>query len=136
MSRSFAVGTVGTTTLLHIFCIRILSREKVLLYNTTRTRYIFINDVKSTTLTTCLLFSACRVILSNPAQAAERVAFGGWQASGRRVEGAWRDGGASGQVGSCWTLVELTGGRAGIWPTRVAVRNPRDRVLNVIHFLF
>ena len=45
------------------------------------------------------LFSACRVIPSDPAQAAQEVAFVGRRTSGRQAEGGGRDGGGSGQAG-------------------------------------
>ena len=41
------------------------------------------------------LFSACRVIPSDPAQAAQEVAFVGRRTSGRQAEGGGRDGGGS-----------------------------------------
>ena len=50
-------------------------------------------SLSSNQLTTCLTFSAFRVILSDPAQVAEEVIFAGRRASGRWAKGGMRDGG-------------------------------------------
>ena len=82
----------GWPTALLFRIILILSREK-------KVRHEYDVFSSSSSTNNMSLFSACRIIPSDPAQAAQEVAFVGRRTSGQQAEGGGRDGGGSGQSG-------------------------------------